>query len=1604
MQNNILHSNYPFVCAFCQRQACAIAVENLSKGFLQNRQAAGAPKMRPRGKMNSLIKTTIKRPVTICVLVVILLAVGVLATLDMSTNLLPNIAMPMMGITVVYPGASAQSVENDVTSLLENALDTVPGVKERETISYDNVSIAILTFDYGTDIDEKIDFIEDTLKTVDFPGGCNDPAFIKIDMNGTATATIAVYNAEGDVDALAANANALATRMRAIEGVGSVDVFGTAENEIKITALEGLDITSLLIVQALSNENLDIPLGTIMQDGTSVSIRNASDAKSLLQVMQIPATMELSNSVLSSLTSLKSGVKMYATCTLQEFYDYVQKARDARAAMDEIEGKTAAELEEQQNSLSGVKSLMSLVRENSSQTLRLMWHTIDTNLVQNKEFVDMSEEDLEALSEQMNMSVGTLKWLQEGAKNGTLKEDWDKLVNFRAIFPTVDDNGDGELTGDDITYDQFAMLFQNGGSVVVETTAEDGTVTAETKTFAGLDLLHSAEAHEGCDESCDKEIFSHEEAADVCQFADSVNTVAYGNIVDTVREAEEKLANGETVEQPVISDAQFAALFTNSTQGNDFAALLSPQVIHVIRQENFDNGEGSIVDILTKSKLQHVCVDEGENYGKPIYKNGKILARNDNNEIVVTINGKEFLVNNFGRLTDQDGKLVDEQGNLLTLTDQQIAANYYSYGSYVIYFDQELLDLYAALETDADFGITPTADTARFVRICNFSENANKLIVPVAYLGHVEEYENKQSFASYNGLIAATVKVYAVSDANTSAVVREVKKVLADSSYSSKVLLLDDKAQFIGDSITNVLSSILIGGVLAVLVIYLFVRKIGSSLVVSITMPLSVLVALIGLWAMNISLNMVSLGGLAVGIGMLVDNSIVVLESITKRRDEGESVFDSCLNGTKEVAGSLLASTLTNVCVFFPILFANGLTKEIFSDLVWAVLFSIVMSLIVAVTVIPSLYHLVYRNSNRPRYKRVNGQKVLVGNYEELEPRQKDIAAKETSKGETYNKQDKRTQRAKARLEKVRESIRNPQKAVHKMEKGYGKILSKVLTQRVAVCVVALVVFGASVGLVFTTGMEFMPSVDKGLIEINMNFASGATLDESELAGTTAAKKITERYGEGVQYVSLTVGKQGMLATNITNVLRVQLDTSKLNTKQTVQEIRQLLSEAQLGVKNFTVTDVDGVVAEVTGGMSGQSVTLLSDNMDVLAEAAGKVASKLEAIDGIASVTNNTAQKTEQISFAFDKEECANRGVDYQNAVLMLRVGLSGHTAANVSIQGESQNVNVEFAKNTKNDLNSILNVVVGFDDNGAVKLSDVLKKSADGKPYATDYVVTAIDKQNGKFVTTIDVESHGVDTGTLSKRIAAAVAEVLDDYPNVQYKEGGVASYLSEAFNGLVVSLIAAFLLLYGVMACQFESLIKPFIVIMSIPFSFTGGFLALVITGTPLSVVSFVGLIMLMGVIVNGAIVMIDKIDQLISEGMDPREAVLEGCKSRLRPILMTTLTTVLALVPLALGLGRGGELMQPMGIVVIGGLLLGTTVTLVLIPCFYCIVKRISFKNLQQQVQTAEDSLQTGDAESVCGEAANEVLAEAVNQTDSEQQPTEGDEERGGQQTQK
>lgn len=1227
----------------------------------------------------NFLKRIFARPIAVCIIVIVCMAAGVLATRQMSTNLLPDITYPAIGVTVPYPGASAETCDEDVRPLIEGAVKTLGSVKTVTSYSIENASMCAIIFEYGTDLDKKTDELKDKLGMVAFPSACYDPIFAKLDFNGMAVSTVSVYN-EGDVMQSIEDARALEEKLLGIENVASVTVVGMPEENISITPINGLEITTLLIAEALmTNSQLDIPLGSIVEDGKAVAFRNQSSAETVEEIKNTP-------------------IQMPITQSLAEVVD-------------------------------AAKELLEYVQNTPSSEMQFV-HDVIYGLYSAIVFADVST----------------------GAE---MLEEFNRTFKIDDAIAKLEGRGYIKLSG--LVRDLWDFVKEKAEPVL--------DVPANT--------LNSAQEEM-------KENFPEE-------FWQKFNAV-----IDFKKSHE--------YENPITGEVT--------------------------------------VDELTPTDYENLL--EALNMELPLPMTARVI---------------EFLLS-----CDMSGLDYDSNGNAM-------------------------LNLY----------IKDVAD--------------------------IKTEINYDSTSYYNSHAAICLQVFGVSGANTTAIAKGVKEVVRGEQMQSNVMLIDDQSAFINDSISNVLSSMIIGGILAVIVIYLFIRRLGASLIIAITMPLSVLAALICMYAMGLTLNMVSLGGLAVGIGMLVDNSIVVLEGISYERDKGKNAMQAALDGTRLVSSSLLASTLTSICVFFPILFTAGLTKMIFTDLCWSVIFSLTFSLIVALTVIPTLYCAVYSEKMMLRGEALKAG--LKGKKKSL-PEQKAEAEKV------------------AEVEKVAENTQKL-RLIEKVTALYDKLLRKALRVKWLVLGAATLLFASTAFLAFSTGTEFLPSVDQRTIDVKITFSASEQLDSCEEQTMTVYNDIYNALDKEIQSISVNVGKSGLIATADTGNIKIILNEKGMKTTKALDVVRDVVSKYDMDI---SVTEADGVLAALVsglGGISNVSANISGEDSEVLEEIAGKILEKVNAdYPDIKRISTTITDKVLEYDIKIDKMKCLEYGVDYTVAVATLRAGIAGQSLCTADIDGEKIDVVISFKDGTIGEYyDSINDFIIGINGDRAVTVGDVAT-------ITENYVNTVIKKENGKNNLTIIAEADTLDDGTTSKQLTEAINSVLKDYEGYTTVESGVNFYLAEVFDGLIVAIIASFLLLFAVMACQFESLTKPFIVIFAIPLSFTGGFLALTVTGVSLNVVSFVGLIMLMGVIVNDAIVMIDRIGQLEQSGMDRYTAIIEGTKARVRAIWMTTLTTVLALVPIALAIGKGSELMQPLGIVVIGGLLLGTIVTLVLIPCMYAIVKRVNTKN--------------------------------------------------------
>ena len=802
---------------------------------------------------------------------------------------------------------------------------------------------------------------------------------------------------------------------------------------------------------------------------------------------------------------------------------------------------------------------------------------------------------------------------------------------------------------------------------------------------------------------------------------------------------------------------------------------------------------------------------------------------------------------------------------------------------------KDFMAMYDQMVFDQEPDLKPTERLLDFIRGVDFT--SSKVIFDLKQACDVYLSTTYESIAYFNGKQAIQIDLYAASGANAASISRSAQSMIEaynKKGLSVQAVMINNQANFISDSLSNALVSLLIGMFLAVIVIYLFLRKVKSSLIIAVSMPISVFLTLICLYLMGITLNMVSVGGIAVGIGMLVDNSIVVLESITSERSKGKKALEASVDGVKLVMGSLIGSTLTSICVFFPILFIRGLTREIFADLAWAVIFSLSFSLLVAIFIIPTLFCLFY-------------------------------GRKEGTSAE------------------VQSEKKSPLFA--RFTNWYSRVLEKGLRHKGMVILSALGIFGLSFLLIFACKIEFMPSIDQGKIDVNISFRSDDK-DKYCQDETHKAYQLIYDNVDNIESISMSSGNSGFLETGQQGQIAIQLGQNHKKTAEVVEEIRALLDQSSLA-RDFSIYEVDGVVASIVGGFSGVTVTVQGPDVEVLKEIAIKAKADVMKKEGVKAASDDMLDTSFSYTITFDKAKLVEKNLDYEALVSTLRVGLSGYDVSTLSEGNEDYSVTVGWGEEAIPYYGNLSDLIVGFDQEGnVIRLAEVANITlTEGRHI--------IRKTNGLNLLSISIETYGLDTNTATRYLTDSVNYVLRDYPGYTSASTGLSFYLSDAFEGLFIALIISFFLLYGVMACLFESLRKPFIIIFSFPFAFVGGFLALAISRVSINVVSFIGLIMLMGVIINDAIVLNERIDQLVESGMEKRKAVIEGCRQRLRAVLMTTLTTVLALIPMALGLGKGGALMQPLGVVAIGGMSLGTIVTLILIPSVYCWFYRIKFK---------------------------------------------------------
>ena len=678
--------------------------------------------------------------------------------------------------------------------------------------------------------------------------------------------------------------------------------------------------------------------------------------------------------------------------------------------------------------------------------------------------------------------------------------------------------------------------------------------------------------------------------------------------------------------------------------------------------------------------------------------------------------------------------------------------------------------------------------------------------------------------------------------------------------------------------VNSVLSNLVMGAILAVIILIFFLKDIRPTGIIAVSIPVSVIFAIVLMYFSGITLNVISLSGLALGVGMLVDNSIVVIENIYRLRKDGYSVKDASIEGAKQMTGAITASTLTTVCVFLPIVFTSGITRQLFTDMGLTIAYSLLASLIVAVTFVPMVASKTFDH----------------------------VSEKEN-------------------------------KTVNRISDFYARHLDTILNHKGIVLAGVVVLLVVSAGLALSRGFSFFPSMDSTQMSMTLTMPEGTkTLEETADMSDQVIDSVLEI--EDIE----TVG--AMLSGSSMSMIGLGSDDSidtvsyyiecKQDKKHTNDEIAEMILDktkdydCEISVSASTM-DMSSMMTE------GVVVQIKGKDLDELQKLAQTVGDKLEGVDGLTEMDNGLTDSTPEYRLVVDKDKAAEYGLTVAQVYQAVQEKLKESSlATTLTTTSKDYPVYVKDEEQESYTLDDVKNIEIEG-TKGEEKKQVKVKQIAEVQDANS---LASINRLNQtRYISVSAKVKDGYTTTAVSGEVKKALKKVeLPEGYSIVYD--GENETVMEAMNQVILMLILALAFMYLIMVAQFQSLKGPFIIMFTIPLAFTGGFAALFLAGKDVSIIAMIGMVMLCGVIVNNGIVFVDSVNQLREMGLEIREAIIQTGRKRLRPIVMTALTTILGLSTMAMGIGMGADMAQPMALVVIGGLIYGTVLTLAVVPCIY------------------------------------------------------------------
>ena len=1438
-----------------------------------------------------LSRLSVKRPMTIFICVVLALILGVMSFINMTTDLLPSMDLPYVIAYTTYMGASPEQVEQSVTKALESALATTGGVKNITSVSQENVSIVVLEFEEGTGMDSAMIEMSASLDQIagSLPEGAGSPVLMKLNPDMLPIMVLAVDSDGMQREALSRfTAETVIPALERVDGVASVTGSGLVESQIRVELdQEKIDPLNSKVLRAVSSTLADA------EQELKKARRELNDGKKKLEEQSgtaygqlVAAAQQLSDAKQqAALGSTLTSAEVQALQAVLAQYDNMVNLRDrynaseeyARTHLSAVEyaklqslqltrTQLRSELQAAQTSLEAAEATLQEIGSSKDALQQDLQNATDSRNAAQAEY----EAARAAASSRLQDDPG---WQdlqqQEQAKEAEIAALNTEIAALQSELESAPEDQKEQLQNR-INEKQAERTAAEAELASIRTAQDAYLTTHDPQTVSAAEKLSAAE----------QELARAESRLTAWQQADEAKRQANESIASNTAELESNTASIKEV--------------LGASKGSEWIAA----------HDEVQDGYGSIAELESAISALEPRIPE--------LKKELETARASQKELDAALSQLDKAQTEL-----ETGKLeLSEQLILATLQLQQAEQ---ALDSAEEEFRQQRDAAYKQAGLD---GILTQSMISQMMMAQNFSmpagyiqsEEGQTALKVGEKFQSLEELENWVLFRYDVGEIGeirltdiAAVRLadnseelYAKINGNDGVLLTVQKSSIASTSgacdnlYAAMEKLqerypglhltaLSDQGQYIDLVISSVLENLLLGALLAVVILLLFLRDFRPTVIVALSIPVSLLLAVVLMYFSGVTLNIISLSGLALGVGMLVDNSIVAIENIYRLRQLGYNAATAAVHGCRQIAGAITASTLTTVCVFAPILFTGGLTRQLFADMGLTIAYSLGASLLVALTLVPAL-----------------SGKILTG---------------ETA------------------------AVR-PNRLLERMIAGYETLLRQVLRHKLPVLLGAVALLIVSALLAVSMGTAFMPEMDSPQVSVSIEMPQEATTEESRAMCDTVLERILSV--EGVSTVG-AMESQSLMGGGSSLSIYVLLGEER---SESSQQIARRIEEATADL-DCTVTANGSTMdmSMMTGG-SGIRLAVTGDDMDILRQTAAGLAECLSGVEGVASVSDGQEDSSTEVRVTVDKNKAAEYGLTVAQVYQQVAVAIRAETSATtLSVEGNDLPVVVvpdADGLTTRETLPELMITGTKNNEECEVRLSEIATIGEGASP-------TAINRENqARTITVTAAIAEGSNIGLVSREVEKRLAdyEMPEGYT---FALEGENEMISSTMGDLVMMIALAVVLIYLIMTAQFQSLLSPFIVLFTIPLAFTGGLLALWITGKELSVIAMLGFLMLAGVVVNNGIVFVDYVNQLRLEGMDRTEALVRTGRDRIRPILMTAMTTVFGLFTMALGLGSGGDMLQPLAIVTIGGLAYATLLTLFVVPAIYDIFLKKDLKKV-------------------------------------------------------